>query len=211
MPANTDTISQMALLFEQQPCWTIKPLSEQLQYSIPSIRRFLSQVGYFSSFTHNGVWYTLQSIPQFNRKGLWFYQDIGFSKAGTLPRTIIDLVNRSHSGLSAEQIGKDLRCRCHSLLVNLCRQQKLQRQKIGRSHIYFTTDLQMTNRKHQTIQKPPVGQLPAEIAVLILVEFIKRPDADFKQLAQTISAKGVTVQTVQIEKLFEQHGLKKKT
>jgi hypothetical protein len=85
----------MLALFEQRPCWKISPLAEELQYAVPSVRRFLAQTGYYSSFTHNGGWYTLRSIPRFNRRGLWFYQDIGFSKAGPLTATIVALIQQS--------------------------------------------------------------------------------------------------------------------
>jgi hypothetical protein len=180
---------------------------------VPTVRRFLVQAGYFSSFTHNGAWYTLASIPQFNRKGLWFFQEIGFSKTGNLTGTIIDLIRRSHAGMTAEELGDNLNCRCHSVLVNLYRQEKLLRQKLGRSYIYFAADPHTANRQSRAIilQKMPVDSLPAEIAVFILAEFIKRPTSDFNQIVEVISKRGVSVNTLQIEKLFEQHGLKKKT
>lgn len=205
-------LQHMISLFEQQPCWKINPLATELRYAVPSVRRFLVQAAYFSSFTHNGAWYTLASIPQFNREGLWFYQEIGFSKAGNLTGTIIDLIRRSHAGMTAEEIGDNLCCRCHSVLVNLYRQEKIQRQKLGRSYIYFAADPHTANRQRRaiTLQKMPADSLPAEIAVFILAEFIKRPTADFNQLAEVISKRGVAVNTLQIEKLFEQHGLKKR-
>jgi hypothetical protein len=212
MTKHPNPIQQIFSLFEHQPCWQIIPLAAELHYAIPSVRRFLAQTRYFSSFTHNGTWYTLQSIPRFNRQGLWFYQEIGFSKAGALTQTIIHLIRRSHAGLTAEQIGNSLRCRCHSVLVNLCRQEKLQRQKIGRSHIYFAADPQTADRQRNaaTLQEMPVESLPAEIAVLILAEFIKRPSADFHQLAEAMKKRSVVVSPLQIQKLFAQHGLKKK-
>ncbi|MCF8026513.1 MAG: hypothetical protein K9K82_13635 [Desulfobacteraceae bacterium] len=206
-------IEDMLALFEQQPCWKISPLAEALQYAVPSVRRFLAQTGYYSSFTHNGVWYTLRSIPSFNRRGLWFYQDIGFSKAGPLTATIVGLIQQSQAGMTAEDLGDILRCRCHSVLVNLYRQGRLQRQKQGRSYIYFAGDPQTANsqRRAKTLQQEPAKQLPAEIAVYILAEYIKRPQADFPELAHAISAKGVSVSPAQIENLFAQHGIKKKT
>jgi hypothetical protein len=213
MSAPPKAIANMLALFEQRPCWKISPLAEELQYAVPSVRRFLAQTGYYSSFTHNGGWYTLRSIPRFNRRGLWFYQDIGFSKAGPLTATIVALIQQSQAGMTAEDLADILRCRCHSVLVNLYRQARLQRQKQGRSYIYFAGDPQTANsqRRAKTLQQAPAKQLPAEIAVYILAEYIKRPEADFPELAQTISAKGVTVSPVQIENLFAQHGIKKKT
>ena len=213
MASTPKPIQDILVLFEQQPCWKINPLADALLYAVPSVRRFLAQIGYYSSFTHNGVWYTLRSIPRFNRRGLWFCQDIGFSKAGPLTATIVALIQQSQAGLSAEELGDILRSRCHSVLVNLYRQGRLQRQKQGRSYIYFSGDPQKANsqRRAKTLREVPVKQLPAEIAVYILAEYIKQPDADFPELAQTISKKGVTVSPMQIEKLFSQHGIKKKT
>jgi len=205
-------IQHILSLFKQHPCWKIEPLAAELQYAVPSVRRFLTQTGYFSSFTHNGTWYTLASIPQFNRKGLWFYQEIGFSKAGSLTSAIIDLVGRSHAGMTAEELGDTLHCRCHSVLVNLCRQGKLGRQKTGRSYLYFAADPQTANRQRQamSLQQIPPEQVPAEIAVFILAEFIKRPTADFHQLAKAMSQRGAFVTPAQIETLFAQHEIKKK-
>ena len=78
-------------IFEKQSCWMIKPLAAKLDYSIRSVQRFLTAVGYYRSFTHNGGWYTLRSIPKFDRDGLWFYNDFGFSRAGNMTDTLVGL------------------------------------------------------------------------------------------------------------------------
>lgn len=199
-------------LFGQNPCWMIQPLAAQIQYSIPSVRRFLAEVGYYSSFTHNGAWYTLRAIPRFRRNGLWFYRDIGFSRTGSLTKTLITLVTESPAGMSAEMLGETLRCRCHGVLVNLWRKGSIQREKMGRCQIYFAADLDKAERQRQawSAQHPPKVQFSAEIAVLVLAEFIRTPDSSFQQLAKKISqSKKVTVPPEQIEQLFDQHGLKK--
>ena len=201
-------------LFEIQPCWMIEPLSFELNYSIVSVRRFLSQMGYYSSFTHNGKWYTLQSIPQFNREGLWFYNDIGFSNVGSLTKTLIKITSRSQAGMTAEILGKQLRSRrCHTVLVQLCRSGKLQREKSGRSYVYLAGDSRTAavQRRNLSLKNLPVTSLPAEVSVLVLVEFIHNPDLSFKQISKTIAAKkNITAEPRQIERLFEIHGLKKK-
>ncbi|MHC1724863.1 MAG: hypothetical protein AB9866_02370 [Syntrophobacteraceae bacterium] len=45
---------RISTLFSHQACWRIVPLARELRYSIPSVRRFPAEVGYHSSFTHNG-------------------------------------------------------------------------------------------------------------------------------------------------------------
>ena len=62
---------QLLSLFEQNPCWMIQPLSTEMQYAIPSVRRFLAEVGYYSSFSHNGAWYTLRRGDARFRAGVW--------------------------------------------------------------------------------------------------------------------------------------------
>jgi hypothetical protein len=190
----------------------IQPLTAEMHYSIPSVRRFLAEVGYYSSFTHNGVWYTLQSIPRFGKNGLWFYRDIGFSRAGSLTKTLIALITKSPAGMSAEMLGETLQCRCHGVLVNLWRKGSIQREKMGRCQVYFAADPNKANRQRQarSAQHTPRVQFSAELAVLVLAEFIRSPDSSFDQLAKKISQnKRVTVRTEQIEHLFDQHGLKK--
>jgi hypothetical protein len=53
-------------------------------HSRMSVFRRLKPMGYLTSFTHAGRYYTLLDIPKFDKLGLWFYQDVGFSSAGTL-------------------------------------------------------------------------------------------------------------------------------
>ena len=212
MPSATKPSQRLVPLFAQQPCWMIEPLAAELQYSIPSVRRFLTEVGYYSSFTHNGGWYTLRSIPRFGRDGLWFYHDIGFSRVGSLTNTLVDLTTRSSAGMTAEQLGDKLHCRCHSILLQLCRHGRLQRQKLTRSYVYLAVDpgTAAIQRQAMAMRSLPPAQLPAEIAVLVLAEFIRNPESDFQQMAHALArSKSVTVEVAQIERLFEQHGLKK--
>jgi hypothetical protein len=210
MPSLSKPGERLVTLFLEQPCWRIEPLAGKLTYSIPSVRRFLAEVGYYSSFTHNGAWYTLRTIPRFDGDGLWFYSDVGFSRAGSLTHALVDLITRSSTGMSAEQLGTKLRCRCHSVLVQLCRQARLQRHRISSSYIYFALDPAIAAVQRQTTESLAGVPLPAEIAVLILVEFIRKPDSSFEQLAKATSRdKAVIVRAAQIERLFDRHGLKK--
>lgn len=210
MPHDPKPTERLSTLFLEQPCWRIEPLARELSYSVPSVRRFLAEVGYFSSFTHNGAWYTLHSIPRFGDDGLWFHTDIGFSRAGSLTKTLVDLTTRSAAGMTAEKLGAKLRCRCHSVLVQLCRQGRLRRHKIGASHVYLAIDPLLAAVQRQSVEILSQPRLPAEIAVFILVEFIRNPDSSFEQLAQTICRnKGLTLKAAQIEELFDLHGLKK--
>jgi hypothetical protein len=107
-------------------------------------------------------------------------------------------------------IGETLRCRCHSVLVKLVRQDRLQRQRRGRAYVYLAADDQTASRQFQVTEKAEAVLLPAEIAVLVLAEYIRNPRADFSKLAKPIAKRtGVRIEAGQIKALFQQHGLKK--
>lgn len=211
MSTKMDTTQKLVSAFKRQKCWLIEPLAEEINYSIPSARRFLANIGYYSSFTHNGRWYTLFSIPRFKQDGLWFHKKIGFSREGSLTRTLVRLTEQSPMGLTAEQIGEKLQCRCHTVLVKLYREGRLQRQKFGRSYVYLAVDEQTASAQRLSIPEAQATMLPAEMSVLVLAEFIRTPEAEIQQLAKTISRRtGVLIKREQVQMLFEQHGFKKK-
>jgi len=206
--------SAVRVLFEQQCCWMIAPLAGALSYSVSSVRRMLVRVGYFSSFTHNGRWYTLESIPEFDRDGLWLSHEIGFSREGTLTDTLTRLAGRSPAGMTADELGLKLRCRCHAVLVRLHRGGRLQRQKVGRSYVYLAADANVAERQRRALAERNVRALPlpAEISVLVLAEFIRHPGASFEELAGALARSNhMRVSPAQINRLFEHHGIKKTT
>jgi len=54
-------------LFHRRKCWMLDQLAESLGYALISVRRFLKQIGYCRSYTHNGKWYTLGDSAAFSR------------------------------------------------------------------------------------------------------------------------------------------------
>ncbi len=81
-----------------------------------SVFRRLKTLGYLSSFTHAGRYYSLADVPQFDQWGLWFYRQVGFSRAGTLKSTIVELVNDSATGMTPKELRELLKlsARLHS-------------------------------------------------------------------------------------------------
>jgi hypothetical protein len=96
-------------------------LAQALDCARISVRRFLKQIGYCRSYTHNGKWYTLRDCPDFDREGLWHFRGIGFSKHGSLTATIDHLLARSPAGLSASQLAEKLQHSCDAVLTRLPR------------------------------------------------------------------------------------------
>jgi hypothetical protein len=213
MSRSIDPVEHLRSLFATEPCWLIGPLADKLGYSIPSTRRFLSGAGYYSSFTHNAKWYTLASIPRFNHDGLWFNGQIGFSRDGSLTRALEGLAGRSPAGMTAAQLGVALRCRCHAVLAALHQRGRLQREKVGKSHLYMSAEPAIAAAQRAARSRLTAApELPAEIAVLALAEFIRHPAATAALLSRALArSHRVRVAPGQIDKLFERHGIKKTT
>ena len=67
-----------------------------------------------------------------------------------------------------------------------------------------------SQRLARELRSSPARPLPAEIAVLILADFIRRPNATFEDLAASLARlRHVRVAPELVEKLFQQHGIKK--
>ena len=201
-------------LFNQKKCWTISQLSEAMGYAEISVKRFLKQIGYYSSFTHNSKWYTLDRLPAFNKDGLWFYEGLGFSKDGNLKKTILRLIDKSHQGLSAKQLTQKLNSPNYAVLNQMHKSGVIDRLKTPKGFIYLSGE---ANKKEQQIrrlksliaeEKKPKALTP-QAAVAVLTEFIKHPQASFAELSRAVAKRQVIATPEKIEQLFEEHSLKK--
>src|SRR5258708_12917066 len=53
-----------------------------------TVFRKLKALGYLSSYTHRGRFYTLRTIPRFDKDGLWSHAAVWFSRHRTLMATL---------------------------------------------------------------------------------------------------------------------------
>ena len=215
MQKQTTGTDQLKKLFEQKACLTMDDLCRSLGYAAISIRRFLKLMGYYSSFTHNSKYYTLSNLPAFNKNGLWFCGQVGFSKHGNLKQTILHFINHSSQGLSAKELEEKLCTPCHAVLNHLYKHSRLDRFKAGREFIYLSTDsaknrqqLAGLQRRIEQSRKPEKG-LSAQASVYVLAEFIKNPKASYDDLSRAVAKKQIIAKPQAIARLFEQHDIKK--
>ena len=214
MKKNNNPQDRLMLLFDQKKCWTIEELTHSLNYSTISIRRFLKTIGYYSSFTHNSMWYTLHSIPTFNKRGLWFYQEIGFSKHGNLNQTIFNFVSKSPQGLTAKDLFEILLIPCHPVLNQMYKNNQIDRFNTQRGFVYLSIDNKKRQRQLNRLQSQlftakESESLNAQAAVYVLVEYIKHPEASVAELSKAVEKREVKASPEVITMLFKEHDLKK--
>lgn len=215
MQKQTNGVEQLKKLFARKACWTMDELLRSLGYAAISIRRFLKAMGYFSSFTHNSKWYTLSEIPSFNKNGLWFCGQVGFSKHGNLKQTLLYFINHSSQGLSAKELQEKLSVPCHAVLTHLYNHSRIDRFKTEREFVYLSTDPVRNRQQLASLQqhieqsRQPEKGLSAQAAVYVLAEYIKNPEASYDELSRLAAQKQVIAKPQAIARLFEEHDLKK--
>jgi hypothetical protein len=178
-----------------------------------SIFRRLKDIGYLSSYTHAGGFYTLAHIPQFDEYGLWLHQGIGFSKAGTLKATILKLVETAPSGFTHTELNHLLRVKVHNTLLSLVREGHIGREHIEQAYLYISMEPgaaaeQISQRRMQVAESDKgIDILPITTVIEVLIETIHAGKLRVapKLISQRLATRGCSVTTRQIEQVFAQY------
>ena len=178
--------------------------------------RVLHDHGYLSSYNFNAKYYTLAEIPEFDEYGLWVYRKIRFSRHGSLPRTLRQLVLESSSGMTGEELERLLKVNPRPRLTRLVHNGEVRREKLKGKFAYFSTDAvryrnQLAQRRDQQAETLVRMSLPdSDRVIAVLVERIQRPGMDARQLARRLGRKGLKISTKEIEAIFVHYELEKK-
>src|SRR3990172_1383236 len=94
----------VATLLHRQRIATMDELKAALGTSVDmTVFRKLRVLGYHSSYSHRGRFYTLAEIAAFDADGLWSYRDVHFSRVGSLVKTIEQLVRQAAMGAAVRR------------------------------------------------------------------------------------------------------------
>ena len=105
-----------------------------------TVFRKLNKLDYISSYSHRGKFYTLRSIAQFTREGLWSLHSVWFSRFGNLLETAAAWVHHSEQGYSASELTDALHVETKHALRHLATQGRMIREVMGDRYIYFSAD-----------------------------------------------------------------------
>ena len=175
--------------------------------------RRLRDLNYLSSFSHAGRYYTLPTVANFDPQGLWFYEDVGFSRFGHLKETVIHLVDQSVAGKTHEELEKQLRLRVHNTLLDLVRAGKIAREAFEGVFVYLSIRSdgaqQQRVRRREGVSVQDV--LPDGIVIEVLAEIIRgnRVQIDQSALLSRLAQRGIRISALQLKQLCTRLGLKK--
>jgi hypothetical protein len=127
--------------------------------------RKLSMLGYISSYSHSGKYYSLKRIARYNKYGIWSYKSALFSKNGTLKKTIKFLIDSSSQGHTASELNSIVKVKVEDALLELVKNKTITRKKISGIYIYFATASKLCKKQELTrvgqIQYPDEEMKPA--------------------------------------------------
>ena len=210
-----DTLDSLRVLFMKQRVLDMKQLHKAISTtSHATVFRYLRELHHLTSYTHNGKYYTLPEIAQFDSNGFWYYGDIGFSSQGTLVNTLAHVIMMSESGKTNSELEAHCRTRVQDALRTLLSKNKIARTKPVNRHLYVSPDPAVSDR--QIKRRTEVGsrkRLPDWIVGEILVETIRsfpvQPEVD--DVVKRLSKRGSLITREQVEQVFEENDLEKKT
>jgi len=203
-------VNKLFRLWRQRKVLTLPELTENLHASVRTVRRRLQAWSGLASFNHNGRFYTLPDIPQFDAHGLWFHQDIGFSRVGHLPQTLVALIQQAPAGLTAAELGRRLRLDPRSFLWHFHSHPGLQRRKHQGHFVYLAADPQKARAQmaQRTTAIRATAALPSPVAaVALLVEAIKHPRLSPEQLCRRLHPVHPQLTPEAVRALWAHHGL----
>ncbi len=115
-----------------------------------TVFRKLSILGYISSYSHSGKYYSLKRIARYNKDGIWSCKSALFSKNGTLKKTIEFLINTSTQGYTASELNHILKIKVEDALLELVKNKIITRKKLKGIYIYYARSSKLCKKQELT-------------------------------------------------------------
>ena len=216
MLSKPDALNALRALFKKKRLAMLPEIYALLSTtSRMTVFRRLRELDYLSSFSHVGRYYTLPCVANFDPQGLWFFEDVGFSRFGNLKETLIQLVEQSIAGKTHEELEKQLRVRVHNTLLDLVRSGSIARELFEGVFLYHSI---LTERAQQQLARRREGAgdsaqdiLPDGIVIEVLTEIIRgsRVQIDQGAIITKLDARGIRITVSQLNQLCTRLDLKK--
>lgn len=211
---------RLAFLFRRSPVLTLPDLERALPgRSRRSLFRDLSALDYLTSYTHAGSYYALRDQVPFDESGLFFRQGVGFSVHGTLKETSRHLVADADAGRTHGELALRLRVRVHNTLLDLVREEAVDRVNVGPTYLYVSADASRAAAQVEARQRlleatePAAVRLASSLVIEVLLEVLRASrEVSFtvSGITRQLLSRGVAVTPAQVKEVLEEHGIVKK-
>jgi len=182
-----------------------------------TILRRLKEIGYQTSYDHNGKYFALTEFLNYDKSGLFEHKGIHFFKNGGLQELIIQEINSSEKGYNAEELSSKIKTRVGNQLRLFTKKGMIVRKKYSEVYIYFSIDetyqqKQISNRETEL----KISSIPEDmnvsnekITIKILLEIIQNPNAQPNEIGRIMRENGIKITDHYIENIFLKYDIKK--
>ena len=181
-----------------------------------TVFRHLKQVGYITSYSHSGRYYTVKGIPDFDLSGLWHFKDAWFSKHGNLRTTLKHFVENAEAGLTHGELEKLLHLSVHHTLRDLVQKNSISRTQVERLFLYISCETnrgsaQVKNRQNMMTNERKTQPLNVFETIEVLVDLLHSEDWRLRSILDRLGARDISVSESQINDVLSRYNIKKKT
>ena len=178
----TFTPEALRSLFQRQKIATLDELKEAVGTSAAmTVFRKLKALGYQTSYSHHGKYYTLTDIPDYDDQGLWCCQVARFSRDGSLLATARRFIEEARIGITASELRDVLQVEVKQSLLHLYRKKQISREQIKGRYLYMSRESgvrlnqKLAREERRTFwelgESPLDEDLPPELKAAIILFF----------------------------------------
>lgn len=216
MENRNDRLISIKNYIQTNKACSFKDILKNIDCSLITLRRDIVQLKGITSYTHQGQFITIPGIPVFDEIGIWFYNDIGFTKYGSSLELIINIINKREKGITKELLEEIIGIKISQQIQVLLRRNKLNRVKVGNKYCYISEKL--AKNKIQRIKLLDTNQMEeyydekVKISDLIAVLRIALLESkiEIHALGKLIKKYSLTVPIKKIEQLLLKYNLLEK-
>lgn len=153
-------------LLKKQKIATLQELKESLGTpATMTVFRKLKALGYRTSYSHRGKYYTLVDIPRYDSQGLWSDRNAWFSRDGNLLDTSQRFVDEADAGLTASELEALLSVEVKEPLLQLYRRKRVDREQIESAYVYFSRQSSVGRQQRMQRQSPPAASAISDSSI----------------------------------------------
>lgn len=211
--------TQIFRLLKANTLMTLSELSDELNHRArSSLFRDLQKLSTASSYSHAGKYHTLESTPQYNSAGLWFYQGIGFSKYNTLKATIVRLIESSNIGQTHQELNDVLKIKTHNTLKQLVETKQIFRKRMPNNlYVYLHGDREKSKQQFElrvsmkTDSLAKISVPSQSLTIAVLAELIRhhKLEAEPNLITNLLKQSGLDINMRTVEHIFAYYQIKK--
>jgi len=166
---------------------TMPEMREALGTSVTkTVMRKLKELSYRTSYSHGSSYYVLDRSIRFDKKGLWSYCSVWFSRHDTLLATLKEFVSVAERGCFAHELKDSLHVGVKESLLRLTNSGEITRETVSGLYLYCSAEPSM--RKQQVLGRKLLeaseteGVLPSDEVKAALIIFVSVLDEKARRL-----------------------------